>query len=352
MTIMVRIRLMFLIFYLLLFAFSFNTFAKGEEGKDFNMKEFIFHHVGDSYQLDAFGFHIPLPVLLIQNGKLICFMSNAFQGDEEGKVVVNKKGLKFVRYHNAIYDVTKEGELVFGDNKKPINLEPLDFSITKNILVMFLSAFIIFIMFRFARSNYDSKGSPSKLASFVEPLIVFVRDDIVKANIGDKKGAKYFPFLLTMFFFIWIHNLVGLIPIFPFSSSNITGNINFTFVLASIVFITIIFSGNKNYWKHIFATPGVPKFLLLIMIPIEIVGMFAKPFSLMVRLFANIIAGHIIVLSIICLIFVFKSFYIAPVSILFSIFINLIEIFIAFLQAYIFTLLSALFIGKAVEEEH
>ena len=246
-----------------------------------------------------------------------------------------------MNYHNKIYDVTEQGELIFDENHKPMNIRPLDFSITKNISILFLAAFIIFIIFRSIINSYDSKGKPTKLAKFLEPIILFVRDDVAIPNIGDKKYTRYLPFLLTLFFFIWINNLVGLVPIFPFSSANITGNVNFTFVLAAIVFLIIIFSANKDYWKHIFATPGVPKFLLIVMIPIEIVGMIAKPFSLMIRLFANIIAGHIIVLSIICLIFVFKSFYIAPISILFSIFINLIEIFIAFFASiYIYSFIS------------
>lgn len=176
-----------------------------------------------------------------------------------------------------------------------------------------------------------------------------MRDDIAKPNIGEHKFEKYMPYLLTVFFLIWIGNLLGLIPVI---SGTLTNDILFTGTLAVITFLITIFSGNKNYWKHVFATPGVPVWLLPIMIPVEILGLFTKPFALMVRLFANITAGHIVVLSLVSLIFVFKSVAVSPVSILFGLFINVLELLVAFIQAYVFTLLSALFIGQAVEEEH
>ena len=160
------------------------------------------------------------------------------------------------------------------------------------------------------------------------------------------------PFLLTVFFFILINNLMGLVPFPPPFGANVTGNIAVTFVLATFSFIITQFSGNRNYWRHVFATPGVPFWLLPIMIPVEIISIFSKPFALMIRLFANILAGHIIVLSLVCLIFIFKSLGMAPVSILFVIFMDCLELLVAFLQAYVFTLLSALFISLAVVEEH
>ena len=160
------------------------------------------------------------------------------------------------------------------------------------------------------------------------------------------------PYLLTVFFFILINNLMGLIPFPPPFGANVTGNIAVTFVLALCTFIITQLSGNRNYWRHVFAPPGVPFWLLPIMIPVEIIGLFSKPFALMIRLFANITAGHIIVLSLVCLIFIFKSLGVAPVSILFVIFMDCLELLVAFLQAYIFTLLSALFISMAVEEHH
>jgi len=163
---------------------------------------------------------------------------------------------------------------------------------------------------------------------------------------------RYTPYLLTVFFFILINNLIGIVPFFPFGS-NLTGNIAVTLTLAVFTMIIVNFSGNKGYWRHVFATPGVPIWLLPIMIPVEIIGILAKPFALMVRLFANITAGHIVVLSLVSLIFIFKSLMLSPVSIAFVIFMDVLELLVAALQAYIFTLLTALFIGMAVQEaEH
>jgi ATP synthase subunit 6 len=186
----------------------------------------------------------------------------------------------------------------------------------------------------------------------LEPVILFIRDDIAIPNIGEHKYGKFMPYLLTVFFFILINNLLGLVPIFPFGA-NVTGNVNVTFVLALFTFLITQFSANKTHWRHVFAAPGVPFWLLPIMIPIEIIGLFSKPFALMIRLFANITAGHIIVLSLVTLIFIFKTVLVAPVSIFFVLFMDCIELLVAFLQAYVFTLLSALFIGMATAEpEH
>jgi len=190
------------------------------------------------------------------------------------------------------------------------------------------------------------------MQSFLEPVILFIRDDIAISNIGKYKYEKYMPYLLTVFFFILINNIMGLVPFPPPFGANVTGNIAITLVLAVFTFLITQFSGNKQYWKHIFAMPGMPTWLLPIMIPVEIIGMFTKPFALTIRLFANITAGHIIILSLISLIFIFKSLIMAPVSILLVLFMNCLEVFVAFLQAYVFTLLSALFIGMAVEEHH
>ncbi|PIZ06268.1 MAG: ATP synthase F0 subunit A, partial [Flavobacteriales bacterium CG_4_10_14_0_8_um_filter_32_5] len=191
---------------------------------------------------------------------------------------------------------------------------------------------------------------PKGIASFIEPLVVFVRDEIGIPMIGTHKYQKYMPYLLTIFFFIWINNIFGLIPIL--NGANLSGNIAFTMTLALFTFIITAFSGNKNYWKHIFWMPGVPVPMKLFLAPIEIIGMFVKPISLMIRLFANITAGHIIVLALMSLIFVFKSIAVAPVSIAFSLFIAVIEIIVTAIQAYIFTVLSALYFGMATEEEH
>ena len=231
---------------------------------------------------------------------------------------------------------------------------PLDFSITKAVAGLFGAAAIGLLLFLSLARSYKKTGisHPKGIQSFLEPIILFVRDDIAISNIGKHKYEKYMPYLLTVFFFILINNLMGLIPFPPPFGANVTGNIAVTFVLALFTFIITQFSGNKNYWRHVFATPGVPFWLLPVMIPVELIGIISKPFALMIRLFANITAGHIIVLSLVCLIFIFKSLGVAPVSILFVIFMDCLELLVAFLQAYVFTLLSALFISLAVQDHH
>jgi F-type H+-transporting ATPase subunit a len=219
------------------------------------------------------------------------------------------------------------------------------------VFSLFLAAIIIIIIFTSVSSSYKKRVgmAPKGLQSWVEPLIIFIRDDIARPNIG-YKFEKFMPLLLTIFFFIWFNNLLGLIPIFP-GGANITGNIAVTMVLATIVLIVVNVNGNKYYWAHIFK-PDVPFWLLPIMWVVEIIGIISKPFALMIRLFANITAGHIIVLSLVSLIFIFKSVAIAPVSVAFVIFMDVLELLVAFLQAFIFTMLTALFIGSAVEEHH
>src|SRR5690606_15961548 len=228
----------------------------------------------------------------------------------------------------------------------PVADRPLNFSITKNVFTLFLAAAIMLLVFIPVANSYKRvRGAPKGLAGFIEPLILFVRNDIAIPNIGKKKYEKYMPYLLTVFFLIWFGNLFGLIPFFPFTGT-LTNDIIFTGVMATMTFLITIFSGNKSYWVHILATPGVPKWLLPIMIPVEVLGMFTKPFALMVRLFANITAGHIIILSLMSLIFIFQTAWISPVSIAFSLFMYALELLVAALQAYVFTLLSALFIGQ------
>jgi F-type H+-transporting ATPase subunit a len=216
---------------------------------------------------------------------------------------------------------------------------------------MFIAVIAILLVFSSVAGAYKKRVglAPKGLQSFAEPLIIFIRDDIARPNIG-YKYEKFMPLLLTIFFFIWFNNLLGLIPIFP-GSANVTGNIAVTMVLAAIVLVVVNLNGNKYYWSHIFK-PDVPFWLLPIMWIVEIIGIFSKPFALMIRLFANITAGHIIVLSLVSLIFIFKSLAIAPVSVAFVLFMSVLELLVAFLQAFIFTMLTALFIGTAVEEHH
>lgn len=328
------------------------------EDKEFNASELINDHIGDSHEFhiadwDGHPISFYLPVILWTDNGLTIFSSEKFHHDNSGEHVVEANGQEFVRHHERIYYKNKF-ETMTQEQKEAMvpvdySVRPLDFSITKLVFSMLFSVLLLFILFSAVGRSYKKNNkAPKGLAAFLEPLVLFVRDDIAIPNIGEKKYAKFMPYLLTIFFFIWVNNLFGLIPFFPFSS-NLTGNIFFTFVLSFITFIVTSFSGNKDYWKHIL-TPPVPKALYPIMVPIEIIGIFTKPFALMIRLFANITAGHIIILSLVSLIFIFKSIFIAPVSGVFVLFMSVLEMLVAALQAYVFTLLSALFIGQAVAE--
>lgn len=328
------------------------------EKKAFDATELINSHIGDSHEFHIadWGGHpisFYLPVILWTNSGLEIFSSERFHHDNEAKHVVDINGQKLVRSNEVIYYADKFEKLTVEERKNgafEFDARPLNFSITKNVFSMFMSAVIMFLLFlAVARSYKKNELAPKGIAGFLEPLVTFVRDDIARPNIGEKKYEKYMPYLLTIFFFIWINNLIGLIPFFPFSS-NLTGNIYFTFVMALITFIVTTLSGNKDYWGHIFNTPGVPFWLAPIMIPVEIIGMLTKPFALMIRLFANITAGHIIILSLISLIFIFETVAVSPISGAFVLFMSVLEMLVAALQAYVFTLLSALFIGQAVAE--
>jgi F-type H+-transporting ATPase subunit a len=215
---------------------------------------------------------------------------------------------------------------------------------------MWMTGILLIVIFLTVSSAYKKRvgKAPKGLQSFMEPVILFIRDDVAMPNIGIKY-ARFMPLLLTIFFFILINNIFGMIPFFP-GGFNLTGNIAVTLTLAVIIMLVVNLNGNKYYWKHIFS-PN-PWWLFPIMIPVEIVGIFSKPIALMIRLFANITAGHIVVLSLVSLIFIFNSLWISPVSIVFVVFIDLIEVLVAFLQAYIFTMLASLFIGMAIEEHH
>ena len=325
--------------------------------KEFNATDLINSHIGDSHEfhLADWGGHpisFYLPVILWTNNGLVSFSSEAFHHDNEGKHIIAVDNQNLVRYKEVIFYADKFAALSEDERNNgafAFDARPLDFSITKNVFSMLMSALVLFFLFfAVARSYKKNNLAPKGLAGFLEPLVTFVRDEIAIPNIGKKQYAKYMPYLLTIFFFIWINNLIGLIPFFQFSS-NLTGNIYFTFVLALITFIVTTLSGNKDYWKHILLPP-VPKALYPIMIPVEIIGMLTKPFALMIRLFANITAGHIIILSLVSLIFIFKTVAVAPISGAFVLFMSVLEMLVAALQAYVFTLLSALFIGQAVAE--
>lgn len=317
--------------------------AEAEHGKEkFEPTKVIMEHIADSHMWHLWGHtSLPLPVILYTANGLEVFSSGHFHHGEE-----DYKG-----NYNTYRLVEDHVKVVGANGQVDETASVLDFSITKNVAAMFVAILVILIVFISVAGAYKKRvgKAPKGLQSFMEPIIVFVRDDIAKPNIGHKY-AKFMPYLLTTFFFILFNNLFGLIPIFP-GGANVTGNIALTFVMAIGTLIIVNINGNKYYWKHIFR-PDVPLWLYPIMIPVELIGIISKPFALMVRLFANITAGHIIVLSLISLIFIFETLAIAPVSVAFVLFMDVLELLVAFLQAFIFTLLTALFIGMAVEEHH
>jgi len=329
-----------------LFVFANTVFARGDNhgGDSFSPKEMILHHIGDAYEWHFFDYHksdgtvvhvsFPLPVILVTNGHLDVFLSSEFHHGERQVI----RGDRVYRLNH--------GHIEEANGKKIIDL-----SFTKNVASMFIASILLIGIFFSVAKAYQKrpKQAPSGLQAFIEPLILFVRDDVIIPNIGEKKYKTYLPYLMTLFFFIWINNLLGLIP----TGANASGNIAFTLTLAAFTAIITNVSGNKDYWKHIFAMPGVPKLMLIIMIPVELIGILTKPFALMIRLFANITAGHIVILCLVSFIFIFKNALLGlPVGLV-VVAITFLELFVAALQAYIFTLLSALFIGLAIEEhEH
>ena len=334
--------------------------SEGHTREKFNAGEMIMEHVVDNHEwhvAEIGGLHltIPLPVILLYDGKLYTFCSSRFhnethsylgfkleaEGPHKGKIVRVEESERAGVAGPAVYD----------------------FSITKIVLAILMSAFLLVLIFvSVARAYTRNRGkAPSGLQSMLEPLIIFIRDDIAKSSIGEKKYEKFMPFLLTIFFFIFFNNLFGLIPFFP-GGANVTGNIAVTLVMAVFTFVITTVSGNKHYWVDIVNTPGVPWWLKLpipLMPVVEIIGIITKPFVLMIRLFANITAGHIIVLGFISLIFIFGEmnaavgYGVSVFSVAFMIFMNLLELLVAFIQAYVFTLLSALYFGLAtIEPEH
>lgn len=350
---------------------TFSTaFANHEtEEREFEVVETIMHHIKDAHEWHLWGGHhnstsIYLPIILVDGG-LKTFSSKHFYHGEpatgkdakSGEEVEYVKGVGpaagYAMFHEKIYKLNAEGGLHFEGGHVHGAVMPFDMSLTKNVLSLLMGSFIIILLMSAVARYYKKNGAvaPKGLAKFVEPLILMVRDNVAKANIGEHKYKKYVPFLLTVFFFIFINNLLGLVPILP-GGANLTGNITITFFLAVCTLLVTVFSGNKNYWGHIFATPGVPKALLPIMIPIELVGILTKPFALMVRLFANMSAGHIIILALISIIFINQNAAWGALSVPMALFISVLELLVAFLQAYLFIMLSALFIGAAVEEHH
>jgi F-type H+-transporting ATPase subunit a len=347
------------------------------EAGEFN-GEFAIHHVLDSHEWHFWDMptesgnykplYLSLPIIVWADGSFHVFSSANFyhpevygavdhhdehhaadvHGDsathDTGHHVMRTEqdGITFMLDHGGIITAMKDGK----------ELSVVDLSITKTVIALFFTCFLMFWIFGATAKFYRKNGTetpPRGIAGFTEPLILYVRDEIVKPQIGDKHYARFMPFLLTAFFFIWITNLVGLFPGLGF---NLTGNIAVTMVLAAFTFVLTNINGNKAYWMHIFRPPGVPVALLPIIVPIEIAGLFIKPAALMIRLFANITAGHIVIMSLIAIVFKMQTEWWGLMSVPMTLFISVLELLVAALQAYIFVMLSSLFIGAAVQEAH
>ncbi len=321
-------------------------------------KEYVKHHTNDSHDFGLFTIegeegeedsHIgfPLPVILWDDGMHV-FMSSAFH---HGHEVVESGGKYYVlNYHDGkIYKSDEHGNVMTKEvDGEEVKLTPLDFSITKNVLVTILMALLIFFLFRGVARSYKTGLAPTGSAKFFEPIIVFIRDEIAIPNIGEAGHRRYMPYLLTVFFFIWFLNLAGMTPL----GINVTGNIAVTCALAIMTFVITNATAKKNYWMHIFWMPGVPWPMKIILMPIELVGVLVKPFALMIRLYANMLAGHIVLGSLIAVIFFFDAFLAKTAFVGLTFFLNIIELLVALLQAYIFTMLTALYFGSAAEEAH
>jgi F-type H+-transporting ATPase subunit a len=311
--------------------------------------EVIGHHVLDGHDFSLFeyeGEHIgfSLPIILWDNGAHF-FSSSKFN---HGEAVAESNGNFYVLHHEKIYKTDASGTLT-GDEHHPTNLQPIDLSITKGVLTIMIVALLMFFLFTSLAKSYAKNGGISSgFGRLFEPIVIYIRDEIAIPNIGEKHYKRYMSYLLTIFFFVWFLNIFGLTPL----GINVTGNIAITFGLAVITFVITNLTANKNYWGHIFWMPGVPLPMKIILAPIELLGVIIKPFSLMIRLYANIFAGHIVLMSLIGLIFIFKSWLGSSLSFMLSFAISTIEILVALLQAYIFTMLSALYFGSAVEEHH
>ncbi len=303
------------------------------KSEEFNISEVILDHVMDSHEWHITeSLVIPLPIIVYTEEKgLEMFSSSRFFEHHEP---VPYNGYKLEHNH-----------ITLADSGKPV----IDLSITKNVVMLMINvAILLWVFLSVAKAYKTNVGkAPRGIQSMFEPIIVFVRDEIVKPNISHHH-EKYLPYLLTLFFAVLFGNLLGLLP----GAGNLTGNIAFTLLLALITFFITNFSGNKNYWSHIFWTPGVPMLLRPIILPVEIIGIFTKPFSLTIRLFVAITAGHIVLLSLICLTFIFQSYFVGIGASLVVVFINMIELLVAGIQAYVFTLFTSLYIGMATADDH
>lgn len=324
--------------------------------------ELIFDHILDSYDWHICtwkGKHISvyLPIIVFSEGELYTFSSKHFHHEHQYRTQ-DKNG------EDVVFEIPSEGKYegmvvrVMADGSQ---IRPFDISITKTVCGLLISCTLLVVIFLLVAKSYRARGvkAPKGIQALIEPLILYVRDDIAKPNIG-KEYEKYLPYLITVFFFIFFNNILGLIPFFPFGA-NITGNIAVTAVLALFTFFITNLTGKKHYYEDIFNTPGVPwwlKFPLPLMPVIELVGCFIKPCVLAVRLFANITAGHIVLLGFICMIFIVGEMSamagagMSVLSVILAIFADCLEVLVAYIQAYVFTLLSAIYFGMAAKEVH
>jgi len=340
-----------------------------QENEKFNPGAMIMHHISDAHQIHFIGkIYMPLPVILWNHGHLEVFMSSAFWNgfDEKGelqfKPYTASSGTTYENHHESIVvssGESHEGHGAHAEHGAEVAHEkPMDFSITKSVFGMLFIIVLMVIIFRSVAARYKegANKAPTGLQNAIEPFILFVRDEVAIPSIGKKKAASFMPFLLTVFFFIWMCNMLGLIPFL--GGFNITGTLSITLVLATLVFIITSINGNAHYWGHIFWPPGIPFGIKLILVPIEALSIFIKPTVLMIRLTANITAGHIIILAFVGLVLLFgqnsaiAGYGVGVGAVLFMIFMFFIELLVAFLQAYVFTLLAALYFGDATQEHH
>ncbi len=317
--------------------------------KKAKVKEFITHHLLDSHSFhfnaneetgEHYGF--ALPVILYDNGFQF-FLSTKFH---HGHAVAEHNGNHYVLHHEKIYKTDASGKLNEVDGH-PTNVRPLDLSITKSVVGIIGIALLMFFLFSGLAKSYTKNGGiATGVGRIFEPLVLYIRDEMAIPNIGEKNYKKYMSYLLTVFFFIFFLNLLGLTPL----GFNVTGNIAITFSLALLTYLITTFTAKKDYWSHMLWMPGVPLILKPFLALIELLGTLIKPFSLMIRLYANMLAGHVVLMSIIALMFFFKSWIGSPLSFGLAFFLSILELLVAFLQAYIFTMLTSLYFGAANQE--
>ena len=350
------IRQILAIVLLIAFISPIHAEEKGVKEGGIDLKEILFGHINDSYDWHIAtinGHHVTLhlPVIVKSSSGWHAFCSSAFSEDVDAHG--NRPGPYGLYISGSEENENKICEIVNGQE-----VRPLDISITKTAFSLMINSLILVLIIvgvsRWYKNRKPSSEAPKGFVGFIEMFIMSINDDVIKSSIGEKHYKFYAPYLLTAFFFIFISNLIGLVPVFP-GGANLTGNIAITFFLAVCTFIAVNLFGNKHYWKDIF-WPEVPtwlKFPVPMMPVVEFFGVFTKPFALMIRLFANILAGHAIVISLVCIIFItvqmgaFIGTSMTIVSVIMTIFMDFLELLVAFIQAYVFTMLSAVFIGLA-----